>query len=92
MKLDQTDGDGIMIRFKDYKFFVQTCEAANPEAEREKLLKELDYTKGFLNSIEKKLSNEKFVSNAPSQVLETENKKKDDAIKKITMIEQMLGV
>ena len=61
-------------------------------AEREKLLKELDYAKGFLSSIEKKLSNEKFVSNAPAQVLETENKKKDDALRKIAILEETLGV
>jgi valyl-tRNA synthetase len=77
---------------KDYKFFVRTGEVKDSEAEREKLLKELDYTKGFLASIEKKLANEKFVSNAPPQVLETENKKKDDALRKIAMIEETLGV
>ncbi len=75
----------------DYKFFVRTGEIKDAEAEREKLLKELDYTKGFLASIEKKLANEKFVSNAPAQVLETENKKKEDALRKIAMLEETLG-
>ena len=56
---------------KGYKFFIETGEPANAEGEKEKLLKELDYAKGFLASIEKKLANEKFVSNAPAQVLET---------------------
>ena len=76
---------------RDYKFYVRTGEVKDNEAEREKLLKELDYTKGFLASIEKKLANEKFVSNAPPQVLETENKKKEDALRKIAMIEETLG-
>jgi valyl-tRNA synthetase len=75
-----------------YKFFVDTGEPVNAEGEREKLLKELDYTKGFLASIEKKLANEKFVSNAPAAVLETEHKKKEDALKKIAMLQQTLGV
>jgi valyl-tRNA synthetase len=79
------------IVVKEYKFFVKTGEVANPAAEREKLLKELDYAKGFLASIEKKLSNEKFVANAPAQVLESENKKKEDALLKISMIEHTLG-
>ena len=77
---------------RDYKFYVRTGEVKDNEAEREKLLKELDYTKGFLASIEKKLANEKFVSNAPPQVLETENKKKEDALRKIGMIEETIGV
>ena len=77
---------------KDYKLFVNTGEVANLEAEREKLLKDLDYTKGFLASIEKKLSNEKFVANAKAEVIAVENKKKDDAMKKIAIIEQMLAL
>jgi valyl-tRNA synthetase len=76
---------------RDYKFFVSTGEIIDPAAEREKLLKELEYAKGFLASIEKKLSNEKFVSNAPAAVLETENKKKEDALRKIALIEETLG-
>ena len=83
--------DSRTVVVKEYKFFVKTGEAANPEAEREKLLKELEYTKGFLASIEKKLSNEKFVANAPAQVLDTENKKKQDALLRITMIEESLA-
>ena len=79
------------IVIKDYKFYVRTGEIKDEAAEREKLLKELDYTKGFLASIEKKLANEKFVSNAPAQVLETENKKKEDALRKIAILEETLG-
>lgn len=75
-----------------YKFFISTGEVKDAAAEREKLLKELDYTKGFLASIEKKLANEKFVSNAPPQVLETENKKKEDALRKIAILEETLAV
>jgi valyl-tRNA synthetase len=79
------------IVVKEYKFFIQTGEVTDPAAEREKLLKELDYAKGFLASVEKKLSNEKFVANARPEVLESETKKKDDALKKIAMIEQTLA-
>lgn len=79
------------IVVKEYKFFVQTGEVTDPAAEREKLMKELDYTKGFLASVEKKLSNEKFVSNARPEVIESETKKKADALQKIAMIEQTLA-
>jgi valyl-tRNA synthetase len=77
---------------RDYKFYVRTGEVKDENAEREKLLKELEYAKGFLASVEKKLSNEKFVSKAAPQVLETENKKKEDALRKIAMIEETLGL
>jgi valyl-tRNA synthetase len=67
---------------KNYKFFVATGEVADDAAELEKLQKELEYAQGFLNSVEKKLSNEKFVNSAPPQVLENEQKKKQDALQK----------
>ena len=77
---------------KGYKFFIATGQVENAEDEREKLVKELEYTKGFLNSVDKKLSNEKFVASAPASVLENENKKRADALSKIAMLEQSLGV
>lgn len=58
--------------------------------ERESILKDLEYQKGFLVSIEKKLSNEKFVNSAPPQVIELERKKKADAETKIRSYEQAL--
>lgn len=58
--------------------------------ERESILKDLEYQKGFLAAIEKKLSNEKFVSSAPPQVIELERKKKADAETKIRSYEQAL--
>ncbi|HEY8400589.1 MAG TPA: valine--tRNA ligase [Cytophagaceae bacterium] len=63
----------------------------DPEKERENILKELEYTKGFLMSVDKKLSNEKFVNNAPAHVLENERKKKADAEAKIKALEESLS-
>jgi len=54
------------------------------------LLKDLDYQKGFLASVEKKLSNEKFVNNAKPEVIDFERKKKADAEAKIKAIEESL--
>ena len=52
--------------------------------------KELDYLKGFLVSVDKKLGNEKFVANAKPEVIANEQKKKDDALAKIKTIEESL--
>jgi valyl-tRNA synthetase len=60
-------------------------------AEKESLLKELEYTRGFLQSVEKKLSNERFVSNAAPQVVEAERKKKADAEARIKALEESLA-
>ncbi|MBX2984075.1 MAG: valine--tRNA ligase [Flavobacteriales bacterium] len=67
-------------------------ENVDSEAERKKAEEELKYAKGFLASVEKKLSNERFVSGAPPQVLEIERKKKADAEAKIKAIEERLAV
>ena len=54
-------------------------------------MQELDYTKGFLQSVLKKLSNEKFVNNAAEQIVEAERKKQMDAEAKIKVIEEQLA-
>ncbi|MEM6299060.1 MAG: valine--tRNA ligase [Bacteroidota bacterium] len=79
-------------------FIVKSDECSIPmeglidmEAEREALQKDLDYTLGFLKSVEKKLSNERFVNNAPEQVVAAEQKKKADAEAKIKALEESLA-
>ncbi len=52
--------------------------------------RKLKYLKGFLISVEKKLSNEKFVAGAPAQVVENERKKQKDAQDKIAILEEKL--
>ncbi len=63
---------------------------ADLEEEKEKIIKELEYYKGFLSSVNKKLENENFVKNAPEKVIETEKKKQLDAIKKVESLEELL--
>ncbi len=58
--------------------------------EREAILKDIEYQRGFMASVDKKLSNEKFVSSAPPQVIEIERKKKADAESKIKALEENL--
>ena len=60
-------------------------------AQKEQLLKDLEYQKGFLISVEKKLSNERFVQNAKPEVVEIERRKKADAEQKIRAIEESLA-
>ena len=62
----------------------------DPAAERTRLEKELAYTIGFRDSVQKKLSNEKFVANAKPDVLERERQKLADAETKIAALEQAL--
>ena len=52
---------------------------------------ELDYTKGFLNSVQKKLSNEKFVNSAPDAVVAAERKKEQDALNTIQILEEKIA-
>ncbi len=71
--------------------FVPMGDSINVEEEKENLKKEIEYTKGFLNSVMKKLSNERFVAGAPAQVIEMERKKQEDAEAKIKTLEDSLA-
>ena len=76
-------------------FIIDTDEVFIPvevdeEKQRLELEKELNYQKGFLVSVEKKLSNDRFVNSAPENVVAGERKKKDDALARIKMIEESL--
>ena len=62
----------------------------NVEEEQEKLNKELKRAQGFLFGIQKKLSNERFVNNAPEAVLAIERKKEADTLAKIATIHKSL--
>ena len=73
------------------EYFIPFGDNINLEAEREKLEEELIYTQGFLNSVMKKLQNEKFVAGAPEQVLDNERKKEADARQKIAILEEKLA-
>ena len=63
----------------------------NPEEELAKLNQDLNYQKGFLAGVQKKLSNASFVDHAPNQVVEIERKKEKDALEKIKHIEQQIA-
>ena len=87
---DKVDG-ALSYRVKSNEYFIPITGNIDVEAEVAKLTEELNYTKGFLRSVQGKLSNEKFVAGAPEQVISNERKKEADALAKISMIEQSLA-
>ena len=79
------------FRVGQSEFFIPLNQSFDPEEERKKLRQELEYAKGFLKSVKKNLSNERFVSNAPEKVIELERKKAADAQEKILLLEKRLS-
>lgn len=75
---------------KNNEYFVPFTANVDVEVEKKKINEELEYTRGFLQSVESKLNNEKFANNAPPKVLEGERKKQSDALSKIKMLEEKL--
>ena len=86
---EKVDG-ALSFRVKSNEYFIPISGNINIEEEIEKLNAELVYIKGFLKSVQAKLSNEKFVNGAPEKVLANEKQKEADALAKIATIEQSL--
>lgn len=87
---EKIDG-ALTFRVKSNEYFVPVSENINVAEEIKKLTEELTYTEGFLKSVQKKLSNERFVNNAPEKVIEIERKKEADALSKIEMLKSALA-
>ncbi|MCS6973384.1 MAG: valine--tRNA ligase [Cyclobacteriaceae bacterium] len=86
------DGSGALtLLVNTTEFIIPVNGQINREAERQALQKELDYQRGFLESVNRKLSNERFVSSAPAAVVENERKKKADAEARIRALEEQLS-
>ena len=86
---EQADGMSFLVRSDE--FFVDLAGEVDVEAERETLLADLKYTEGFLASVTKKLSNERFVQNANADIVEKERQKQADAEAKIVTIREALA-
>lgn len=74
------------------KFYMESNKEVDKVAQKAQLEKDLAYYQGFLDTVEKKLSNERFVQNAKPEVVEVERKKKRDAEEKIKAIQEGLNV
>ena len=76
---------------KTTEYYIPLGSTLNVEEELKKLQAELEYTRGFLSSVLKKLSNERFVANAPAKVVENERAKQADAESKIKSLEEQIA-
>lgn len=93
-KLEQTENavnNSTNFIIQTDEFFVPLEGNIDIETEVKNLTDELSYTKGFLLSVNKKLSNERFVNNAPASVVDMERKKQADAQAKIKALEEKLS-
>jgi valyl-tRNA synthetase len=70
---------------------VPALRKEDPIEAKERLVKELEYTKGFLQSVSQKLSNERFIANAKPEIVDKEKAKKADAESKIKALEAALA-
>ena len=74
----------------DAEFYIPMGEKIDVEAERKRIIKEIEYLDGFLKSVQAKLSNEKFISNAKVEIIENEKNKLNDAKAKRKALELQL--
>lgn len=88
---DKAVEGALTFRVKSNEYFIPIAGSIDIEAEIQKLTDELKYTEGFLKSVQGKLKNERFVNNAPTQVIEIERKKEADALAKIETIKSSLS-
>ena len=84
-------GSSIVVALEKDKFYLVADQAIDTASLKENLLKDLAHQQGFLESVDKKLSNEKFVQNAKPEILAVEQKKKADALARIQTIEESLA-
>jgi len=87
---DSVDG-ALSFRVQSNEYFIPISGAVNIDEEIKKINAELTYTQGFLKSVQSKLSNERFVNNAPEQVLQNERNKEADALAKIETLKSSLA-
>ncbi len=89
-RVEEKDATAAAFIVKTTQYFVPLGGLIDVEAERQKMSEELTYLEGFLASVMKKLSNERFVSSAPEKVVANERAKKADAEAKIAAIKERL--
>ena len=76
---------------KTTEYFIPLGDKVDVEEELNKLRKELDYSKGFLTTVMKKLNNEQFIKNAPEKVVQLELTKKSEMEEKIKTLEERIA-
>lgn len=87
----ETVANAIVVAIESEKFFIESEKEIDTAALKAELIKDLAYQKGFLDSVMKKLGNERFVANAKPEVIAIERKKQADAEARIKTIEESLA-
>jgi valyl-tRNA synthetase len=93
IELGYTDNkipEAISFIIRNTEFYIPITQNIDIQAEIAKLEEELNYTKGFLKSVDSKLGNERFVNGAPEKVVSAERKKKSDAEERIQVLEEQI--
>ncbi|MBQ0733469.1 valine--tRNA ligase [Aquimarina celericrescens] len=89
--VDEKVEGALSFRVRSNEYFIPVSGTIDIDEELKKLTEELSYTEGFLKSVQKKLQNERFVNNAPEQVIANERKKQADAEAKIATLKSSLA-
>lgn len=89
--VDQAVSGATVVAFEKDKFYIESEKQIDAESLKSELLKDLEHQKGFLQSVMKKLGNDRFVANAKAEVVELEKKKQADAEARIRTIEESLA-
>jgi valyl-tRNA synthetase len=88
--VSEKQAGAVSFMVKTTEYFIPISGNLDVEGELAKIQEELDYNRGFLVSVMKKLENHRFVQNAPAKVLELERKKELDTLSKIKSLEERL--
>lgn len=83
--------NSIVVAVEKDKFFIESEKEIDTASLKEELLKDLAYQKGFLESVMKKIGNDRFIQNAKPEIIAIEQKKKSDAEARIKAIEESLS-
>ena len=90
-KVQEQPSGAVTFIVGSQEFYIPLSGTIDVEAELKKLNEELKYTIGFKNSVTKKLSNERFVNNAPAAVVDKERQKLADAEARIKVLESQIN-
>jgi len=84
--------DSISFVVGSTEFYIPFSSNVDIKSEINKIIEELDYMRGFLEAVDKKLGNENFLKNAPGKILAAEQKKRSDALSRISVLEKQLEI
>ena len=90
--INSEPSNSVSFRINSNFYYIELNSEVDVNSEIQKIKDDIKYLKGFLSSVEKKLSNDSFSKNAPKSVIENEQKKQKDSINKIKVLEKRLNI